>query len=231
MFRPFVCLAVLVCAAVLTGCGASHRLGEYEFADRSVAVVAAIPPGPRVMSGPWSEAFVDLRDPVGTAVRIGTATAKWEQARKAQARLDSAAARVDVAEVVARAALINSAQTLGYRPVDRPADADYVLDIRLYDYGLVADSYDGATYFAMEADVVLLDRAGEGIIWEERLRAREVVTDALFGLPAAAGNVVTARALARLSVEEMTRGLERLAAYAADRVTAELRDDYLDSRR
>ena len=107
-------------AGLVSGCGPSHRLADYSFDDRSVAVIAAIPPGPRVMSGSWSEAFVDPYDPVGTVIRLGTATAKWEQARKAQARLDSAAARVDVAEIIARRTLAGSAPTLGLRPRRRP---------------------------------------------------------------------------------------------------------------
>lgn len=231
LLRPLA-LALLLAALlpVLSGCGPGHRLRDYDFDDRSVAVIAAIPPGPRVMGDLWAEAFVDPRDPFGSAVRIGSAAAKWEQARKAQDRLDSAAARVDVAEIVARRALAGSAPTLGLRPVDRPDDADFVLDIRVYDYGLVADSYDGATYFAMEADVVLLDEQTRETIWKERLREREVLTHRLFGLPPSAGNVVTARALAGLSVEEMEAGLVRLAEFAADRVTRELREDFLDSR-
>ena len=216
--------------AVLAGCGPSHRLRSYDFTGRSVAVIAAIPPGPRVTSGPWSEAFVDLRDPIGSAVRVGTAAKKWEEARKAQARLDSAAARVDVAAIIARRALAGSAPTLGLRPVDDPNASDFVLDIRVYEYGLVADSYDGATFFAVEADVVLLDGATREPIWEGEVREREVLTNALFGLPPAAGNVVTARALARLSTEEMARGLGRLAEFSADRVTRKLREDFLESR-
>ena len=232
LFRPLALVLLLAAALpVLSGCGPSHRLRDYDFNGRSVAVIAAIPPGPRVLSGPWGESFVDPRDPLGTAVRVGTAAAKWEQARKAQARLDSAAARVDLAEIVARRVLTGSAPTLGLRPVDRPEDADFVLDLRVYDYGLVADSYDGATYFAMEAEVVLLDERTRETIWKEKLREREVLTHTLFGLPPAAGNVVTARALARLSAEEMEAGLVRLAEFAADRVTRELREDFLDSRR
>lgn len=215
---------------VLSGCGPSNRLRSYDFADRSVAVIAAIPPGPRVTSGPWSEAFVDLRDPIGSAVRVGTAAKKWEEARKAQVRLDSASARVDVADIIARRALSGSAPTLGLRPINDPTASDFVLDIRVYQYGLVADSYDGATYFAVEADVVLLDGVTREPIWKDEVREREVLTNTLFGLPPAAGNVVTARALARLSVEEMARGLARLAEFAADRVTRTLREDFLESR-
>lgn len=229
--RPLA-LAVLLAPTlpVLSGCGPSHHLRDYAFADRSVAVIAAIPPAPRIMGDLWGDAFIDPYDPFGSAVRVGTAATKWEQARKAQARLDSAVARVDVAEIVARRALAGSAPTLGLRPVDHPDEADFVLDIRVYDYGLVADSYDGATYFALEADVVLLDERTRKTIWRERLREREVLTNSLFGLPPAHGNVVTARALARLSAEEMEEGLGRLAAFAADRVTRELREDFLKSR-
>ncbi|MEM1041104.1 MAG: hypothetical protein AAGI91_00600 [Bacteroidota bacterium] len=219
-------LALLLTA----GCGPSHRLADYTFSDRSAAVIAAIPPGPRVMSGSWSDAFVDPFDPIGTAVRIGTASAKWEQARKAQARLDSAAANVDVAEILARRALTGSAPILGLRPVDDPAAADFVLDLRVYEIGLVADSFEGATYFALEADIVLLDGQTRAVVWDDELREREVLTNALFGLPPAAGNVVTARALAGLSAEEMERGLARLAAFAADRVTQALREDFLEAR-
>lgn len=215
---------------VLAGCGPSHRLGQYDFADRSVAVIAAIPPGPRVVSGPWSEAFVDLRDPIGSAVRVGTAAKKRAVARDAQLRLDSASAGVDVAAIIARRALSGSAPVLALRPVDDPNTSDFVLDIRVYHYGLVADSYEGATYFAVEADVVLLDAQTREAVWKEKLSEREVLTSTLFGLPPAAGNVVTARALARLSVEEMERGLIRLAEFAADRVTRTLRKDFLDSR-
>ena len=222
--------SALVAIPMLAGCGPSHRLGEYDFSDRSVAVIAAIPPGPRVVSGPWSEAFVDLRDPIGSAVRVGTAVKKRAVARDAQLRLDSASAGVDVAAIIARRALAGSAPVLGLRPVNNPNASDFVLDIRVYHYGLVADSYEGATYFAVEADVVLLDGATREAVWKEKLSEREVLTNTLFGLPAAAGNVVTARALARLSVEEMERGLGRLAEFAADRVTRTLRKDFLDSR-
>ncbi len=229
--HPLLALLIAsVALPVFSGCGPSNRLRDYTFDDRNIAVIAAIPPGPRVMSGSWTEAFVDPYDPIGTAIRLGTASAKWEQARKAQARLDSAAANVDVAEIIARRALTGSAPTLGLRPVDDPIESDFVLDLRVYEIGLVADSYDGATYFAVEADIVLLDGPTRATIWEDKLREREVLTNVLFGLPPAAGNVVTARALARLSAEEMEHGLIRLAEFAADRVTRELREDFLRSR-
>src|SRR5690606_8553048 len=200
------------------GCSGTNRLREIDLQGRTVAVVAAIPPHPRVQAGDPAEAAVDPYDPVGSAIRVGTAAAKYHEARRAQARLDSAVAQVDTAELI------------GVAPVDRPADADFLLDLRIYDYSLVADSFEGATFFALEGDVLLTDPATGRTLWEREVREREVRDAALFGLPAAAGNVVTARALSQLSEAAMVDGLERLADYVASRVVDRLRVDYLRSR-
>ncbi|MEM0963912.1 MAG: hypothetical protein AAGK21_15400, partial [Bacteroidota bacterium] len=53
---------------------------------------------------------------------------------------------------------------------------------------------------------------------------------ALFGLPLGVGNVVTGRALADLSAEEMAGGLGRLAGFVAEQISGRLAADYLDSR-
>ena len=231
--RSAVLLTALAALALptLTGCSGTNRLKEIDLRGRNVAVVAAIPPHPRVQSGDPSEAAVDLYDPVGSAIRVGTAAAKLREARRAQARLDSAVARVDVADRIARRVLLDSAEMIGFEPVSRPAEADYLLDLRIYDYSLVADSYEGTTFFALEGDVLLLDPSSGRELWKRRIREREVLDGSIFGLPAAAGNVVTARALAQLSEEEMATGLERLADYVAARLTDRLRTDYYRSRR
>ncbi|MDX1420898.1 MAG: hypothetical protein R3181_13115 [Rubricoccaceae bacterium] len=225
-------LAVLLAAAALplSGCSGTNRLGEVDLRGRTVAVVAAIPPHPRVQAGDPAEAAVDPYDPVGSAIRVGTAAAKYREARRAQARLDSAVALVDVADRIARSVLLDSAELLGFAPVGRPADADYLLDLRIYDYSLVADSFEGATFFALEGDVLLLDPATGRTLWERGVKEREVLDAALFGLPAIAGNVVTARALSQLTEAEMADGLERLADYVASRVVDRLRTDYLRTR-
>lgn len=217
-------------ASTLWGCSGTNRLREVDLRGRPVAVVAAIPPHPRVQAGDPAEAGVDPYDPVGSAIRVGTAAAKYREARQAQARLDSAVARVDVADRIARRVLLDSAEMLGFEPVGRPTDAAFVLDLRIHDYSLVADSFEGATFFALEGEMLLLDPAAGRTLWAREVREREVLDAALFGLPAAAGNVVTARALARLTEEEMTAGLERLADYVAGRVVDRLRTDYFRSR-
>ena len=213
------------------GCSGTNRLKDVDLRGQRVAVMAAIPPHPRVQAGDPAEAAVSPYDPIGSAIRVGTAVAKHREARRAQARLDSAVARVDVAEHIARQVLVESADRLGFMPAARPADADYLLDVRVYDYSLIADSFEGATFFALEGDVLLVDPIRGRTMWKKEVREREVLDASLFGLPAAAGNVVTARALAELSEEQMAAGLQRLADYAASRIADRLTRDYYRSRR
>ena len=227
-----VCFPVLLglMAFAAAGCSASNRLHEIDLNGKSVAVVAAIPPHPRVQGGHPSEGAVDPYDPVGSAIRVGTAAAKFREAREAQARLDSVVARIDIADQIARKVLLDSAVLLRFVPVNHPDDADYIIDLRIYDYSLVADSYEGATYFVLEGEVTLLDPVRAVELWRRKIREREVLSGSLFGMPAAAGNVITARALSGLSEEDMQRGLDSLADYVANKVVERLRDDYYDSR-
>ena len=226
---PLVAGAVALVA--LSACGPSNRLREIDLDGRRVAVTAAIPPSPRVQAGSPAERGVDLYDPIGTIARLGTAAGKSREMRRAQARLDSAAAEVDVAERMARRLVARSAEALRFETARRPAEADFVLDLRVYDHALVADSFEGATYFVVEGAVLLTDAATGRELWDAEVREREVLTGTLFGLPAAAGNVVTARALAGLSSAEMERGLARLADATAERIAERLRHDYARSRR
>ena len=223
-------LALAILVPLLAACGPSNRLREVSLDQKRVAIVAAIPPHPRVQAGSPGEGAIDLRDPIGSVARVGTAGEKYRQVRRAQARLDSAVAQVDVADRIARNVLSQSAEFLRFDPASRPDAADFILDLRIRDYALVADSFEGATYFVVEGDLLLLDAASGRELWDGRVREREVLTGSLFGLPAAAGNVITARALARLSAEEMAVGLDRLADYAAQRVVERLRRDYARSR-
>ena len=82
-----------------------------------------------------------------------------------------------------------------------PAEAEFHLDLQILEYALVADSREGATYFAIEGRVRLVEAQSGRFLWSRRLREREVLDASVFGLPAAVGNVVTARALSRLSEE------------------------------
>ena len=235
MFRPsprpaLLGLTVLVLAAVQTGCGPSNRLREVDLAGRRVAIVAAIPPHPRVQAGSPAEAGINPYDPIGSILRVGTALDKRREARRAQVRLDSVVARVDVADRIARSVLVRAADVLRVVPEGQPDGSDFVLDLRVADYALVADSFEGDTYFVLVGEMVLRDAATGRELWQADIREREVLAGSLFGLPAVIGNVVTGRALARLSPDEMATGLTRLADDVARRLADRLEDDYRRSR-
>ncbi|GAB5536359.1 MAG: hypothetical protein Rubg2KO_26080 [Rubricoccaceae bacterium] len=225
-----IALVALVALAA-TGCGSSHALHEVAVEGEPIAIAAAIPPAPRVQSGHPAEAGIDLYDPIGSAVRVGTAIHKRKQARRAQARLDSVVAEVDVADRIARQVLATTAQRLRFEPAPQLDDAAYVLDLRIFDYALVADSFEGDTYFVLEGEILFLDGATGRQYWHAHLREREILDGSFFGMPAALGNVITGRALANLTPEEMATGLNRLADYTAQRIVNRFERDYRDSRR
>lgn len=217
-------------AMLLGGCGSSNHLHEYDFADRSAAVLAAIPPRPVVFTDFPYEAYVDPHDPIGSVFRAGTAIAKQREARAAQARMDSALMQIDLVERIAAQTLLQSTHMLGYRPVSDPDEADYLLDLRVQNYGLVASSWDATVHLEVEADVLLIDRRSRRVIWKKRLREAEPLSNLPVGLGTSVGNVFTARALSRLSVEDLTQALASLADFTTDRLIVALRDDFYESR-
>ncbi|MEM6334974.1 MAG: hypothetical protein AAF752_00305 [Bacteroidota bacterium] len=218
---------LLLFATIFVGCGTSHRLNEYDFRGATVAVVAAVPPAPFVTAG-FDEAWVSLDQPVRSAVRVGTYLAKRREVKQARGRLDSALALVDVPDLVARQLTGSSARLLGYQPVDDPRRADFVLDVQIQDYGIVADSWGAQTFFVVEGDVRLIETERRRTVWKERLDDRVIVDESFFAGSATLGNILTARTLNDLSVEDIEDGLNALAEFTASRVHAELREDFYD---
>lgn len=223
-------LALGALALLLSACGGSNRLAEYDFDDARVALVAEIPARPVLFTDVDYDARLDREDPLGSLVRAGTAVAKHVEVREARRRMDDALARVDVGARTAEAMLARSADVLGYRPVGHPREADFVLDVRIEHYGLVADSWDAAVRLVVEAEVELLDRAGRRRVWKQHVDAAQDLAEADVALGATWGNVYTARALSRLSTEELAAALADLADYTAAVLAAELRRDFYAAR-
>ncbi len=119
---------------------------------------------------------------------------------------------------------------LGYRPVSKPADADFILDIRIDNSGLVADSWLAAVHFEVDAEMLLVDRHTRQVIWKKHIREVEPVSQAGVGLGTTFGNTYTALALSKLSTDEMVVALEDLADFTAAHLTAALRHDFYASR-
>ena len=204
------------------GCASAGNLADYDFRDRSLGVVTLAPPHPDV----FTDQVVDLdgTDLAGAIFRIGSDLLKESEAGKARARLDSAALAVDVPGRLGRRVLEDGARQLRARAVETTREADYEIEIRVERYGIEADSWDDQANFVLEAEVRLLDGPSGRRIWNARVSERDPVNDAVLGGGAPIlGSVLTARALAGLSVPEMERAMEGLADYCADRMLDRLR--------
>ncbi|MGK7312931.1 MAG: hypothetical protein ACN0LA_11905 [Candidatus Longimicrobiales bacterium M2_2A_002] len=216
-------ITVLVVLA-LQGCG-GHHLADYDFADRSLAVVYYTAPAPELWTGGYD---VEGDNPLEVVVSAGGRVAREVEARRAQARLDSAASRLDLAEGMAGRTLERASRYLGTRAVEDESEADYLLEVDVRDMGL--DAGRDAAYLVVRAEVVLLDGRTGREIWDADVNGRDRLTPGVSGSTDALGDVVTAGALSSVSVDDFETILRRLTDFVADRVARELRSDLRDAR-
>jgi len=221
--------ALMPLVVLLGGCGTRHRLAEYDFRGLTLAVEPHFPPFPEVLTGPYFPGHP--RDPIHAIIRAGTLLAKELEAREVRVRLDSAATLVDLPALVGERLGRESARHLGARLIDDVDAADLVLEVEIRDYGIDAEDWDAAARFFVDAEVWLRDADTRRLIWQTRVRARDPIAPAIFGGPSAVRDVVTAAALAGLSVEDVARALRQLAYYSADQVSDRLRSALDDTRR
>ena len=214
---------------VLTACGPSHHLGEYDFRERTVAVVSEIPSRPDVLTGPH---FLDglSGDPVRDVLRAGARVYREVESRRLRERLDSAATRIDVGYVLEEHTLERVARYLGASPVQPDEDPDFLLELVVLEYGIDAERWDAAAHYYIEAEVTLLDAENGVEVWRREVDAQERIGSAVFGPGRAVRDVVTAASLADLDVEEIVAALESLADFSGRVVTDELREDLRDVR-
>ncbi|HEX7119072.1 MAG TPA: hypothetical protein VF212_09805 [Longimicrobiales bacterium] len=222
--------ALTTLALAASACGPKHRLHEYDFRGRTLALATIAPPHPEIDAS--SDLSVDRDNPLESLLRVGSEIVRESEAEKLQARLDSAAAAVDVGARMAERVHQNAARHLRATPVDDGQTADFELEVRIERYGIVAASWTSGAYFNVEGDVLLLDGKSGRIIWDTHVRAWDPVRATAVGADERAiDNVVTAIALARMSADQIERTFESLADYAADAVLRQFIEDLDDARR
>ena len=219
---------VAVPFVVTAGCGSSNLLREYEFETRTAAALMAIPPRPEVFT--HSFVGIDERDPMRSAIRLGTTIVKEMEAQRAEARLDSAMELVDVPEQIRARTLERCSTYLHYRPTEDSKNADFLFDMNIRHYGIDAKSWSASVHFKIDVEVRLLDNKRGMRIWKARVKEEQPITQRIFGLGRATGDVITAVALSNLSVEELVQGFEHLADYTADRIARKLQNDFAKAR-
>src|ERR1044071_9443522 len=217
--------ALLVAAS---GCGRKHYLAEYQFSEKALALSFIEPPAPELLTG-----LYDLRvsrNPVTMAARVGGGVAKEIEARRASARFDSAAARVDIPTLLAQRTLERTALYLGAKPVQSTSEADFVLEINMRRFGIDARS-SNAAYLYTRAEAVLLDRCTGRAIWSVDIHGSDRMTPFVIGTRDIPSSIFTAATIHNISVAEFQEALDQLVTSSSNAITYQLRDKLRDVRR
>jgi len=218
--------AALLLAAAACG-GARHHLSEYNFSDRSLALVVLGAPAPGLITGSY-----DLRtdDVVELAAKAGSKAVKDVEARRARARMDSATGRMRLSDSLAKRTLDRASRYLGMRPVGSSTDADFLLEVHLRNFGLDASGSSTATLYT-NAEAVLLDRRTGREIWNVKVHGTDRLTPRVRGAGSVGGSILAAGTLHTMTVEDFQQALDQLMTLSSNVVAEELRAALRDARR
>lgn len=213
--------------ATLAACGGGHHLAEYPFASRTLAVVYIAPPPPVLLTSYYD--LSNSQNAVVAVVRAGADVAREREGRRANARLDSASARIDIPAVLAQRTLERVSRYLGTRPVTDETQADYLMEVRMERFGINAKA-DEAAYLFTYAEAVLLDRRTGREIWNVNIHGRDRLTPYVQSSSPIPGSVITASTLGSVSVTDFQGALNQLMDYSSNLITNELRSALRDAR-
>lgn len=222
-------VAAVAIVAATVGCGGRHHLDEYRFTDRSLGLVWIEPPSPQLRHGWWDAGPDSGSTVLQTVIQAGSKVAKELEARKASARLDSAAANVDLATLLAARTIDRANRYLGTRHAAAGETPDYVLELNMKSFGIDARS-DEYTRLFVKAEAVLMDRRTGREIWSEDVTGTDRLTPFFIGTSTVPSSAVNAVLLNRITVAQFQQALEQLVTYTATRISDELREDLRDVR-
>lgn len=221
--------AVLVWSLCLGGAACTYkgRLADYDFTDRSIALVTTDPGPPQLtqVDGTPTEDDDDDDDGISlfdAVVWVAASVYESHELDEAEAKLHTAGQLVDVATVVADNVLPTVARELGVPVVVHERDADYTLWITVQYYGLDVAPTSEETGLTVVASADLIDPEHPEPIWTHTVEA----TDA--GGPGSGGStenmIFIGIDLATTSAEDMAEAFERLALVAAEELSEKFRE-------
>ena len=153
-------VAALAVVLLMAGCAPS-RLQRGAFQARTIAATAAYTPT-LIVDHP-------LLIPRLRYHAMGFVRDERDAVERLQTVFRDAAKRVDVSERVVADLLVVGARELGAVITPDPATADYVLDFRVYDYGLSLRSIRSNVSFFIDAEILVREQATQEIVWAKRL--------------------------------------------------------------
>jgi hypothetical protein len=227
LLSRIVALTLVVAAA--SACSNKQRLPQYDFRNRSLAVVTTAPPYPEILGTGISRARGG-GDALETVLNVSSALALEVSAHRAMPKLRAAATSVNVRDRMGERVLEVAARHLRAVPVWTPGTSDYEIEIRIYRYGITSSSWNSGASFLIDAELFLLDGPSGRRIWKSHVRSTSPVRPLLSSGEPAVDGAVSALALANMSTEEIQAQLELLADFSADRLLTALIDALDDTR-
>lgn len=209
------------------GCGGHNHLAEYNFANRSMALVYIAPPRPELVTGWYDVPNVD--DPLSAVVAAGSGVAKEVVGRKARLRLDSATAQINIDSLMSTRTLERASRYLGTRPTLGQRNADFLLELNMRGSGIDIRGSRSASVF-MTATAVLLDARTGREIWSFDVDGRNRLTPFLYGANRAPAGAITAAVLSTVTVADFHRALEQLVDFSSNQIIERLRSELRDAR-
>ena len=220
-----------IAAAVLLplgiGCGGHNHLAEYNFANRSMALVYIAPPRPELVTG-WYD-VPNVGDPVAAVVAAGSGVAKEVVGRKARLRLDSATAQINIDSLMSTRILERASRYLATKATLDQRNADFLLELNMRGSGIDIRGSRSASVF-MSATAVLLDARTGREIWSFDVNGRNRITPFLYGANRAPAGAITAAVLNTVTVADFQRALEQLVDFSSNEITERLRSELRDAR-
>ena len=224
----------------LGGCLQSASLLDHPLDGKNVAVVSDIP------DAPFADFDMTIFDRVGHDVPIANRSPEGrslppslvignqpinEEApgppiSPVHRMIDSVLVNFDMAAGIVKGTHQRGASLLRYEETDTVEDADYVLEVKVDDYGIGSDAWQSTAYFEVMGKVKLIDNASGKQVWEEEVMDIVPLSKALLSVGIPGKEMETPAALAKVSYDEMQDVLAGLARYASIQLTAPLRDAY-----
>lgn len=211
---------------LLSACASTGRLAEYDFSDRTLALVVDSPPVPEIFdSSPPPIVGIDDQeedlDRNERLARIGSGILRDVITNDARERLVTASEEVRVADLLGERMLERAARTLRARPVNE-TPADFELEVRINRYGITSREADAQAFFVVQGELLLLDGVDGSRIWKTGLDQWEPINRGDVGLSGTESNVVTASVFATLTKDQMATALRGIAQHAADHAAEKL---------
>ncbi len=218
----------LLVLGALASCTTVNRLDQYRIEGATMSSNLRVPPSPKFNIS--YSVKIDSRNPVGTALSIGTNIAIAAEAHRAEARMREALLSVNIPEIVLDETYSACADALDARKVQRKYQADYLLDLEIREYGIRAASPHGAVTLTLRLTARIYDNASGELLWRRNISVDDRASPYMFGMGDLFGNVVTAGVLANLTTQQIADGFEQLALESSRSIARRLERDLYSVR-